>query len=59
MEDQRRVVANIFEDTRATLNQIKDEYRFKNDDELVRFLCGSFLSDPRREVLLNYLNARK
>lgn len=53
-----RVVANIYDDTRALLNQIKEEYNFGSDDQAVRYLCLMFMDDERAKVIKQYLDAK-
>lgn len=55
----KRVVANIFEDTREALNYIKEEFSFKSDDEAIRYLCQTFLKSERACNLKEYLNLKE
>lgn len=50
-----RKVANIYEDTRELLNQVKDEFDFKSDDQAVKLLCQMFIADDRSELLRKYI----
>lgn len=54
-----RKVANIYEDTRELLNQVKDVFEFKSDDQAVKFMCHQILSDPRFETIKQYLEAKR
>ncbi|MBD0381307.1 hypothetical protein [Paenibacillus sedimenti] len=54
-----RKVANIYEDTRELLNQVKDEFDFKSDDQAVKFLCQLFMADDRNELLKRYIEIKK
>lgn len=54
-----RKVANVYEDTRALLNQVKDEFDFKSDDQAIKFLCQMFIADNRNEVLKKYIDIKR
>ncbi|CAI6022875.1 hypothetical protein PAECIP112173_00322 [Paenibacillus sp. JJ-100] len=54
-----RKVANVYEDTRALLNQVKDEFDFKSDDQAIKFLCQMFIADNRNEVLKRYIDVKR
>lgn len=56
---ERRKVANIYEDTREQLNQVKERFDFKSDDQAIKFLCQLFMVDERSEVLIRYLDIKK
>lgn len=56
--EKRRVVANIYEDTRGLLNGIKDRYKLNSDDQAVKFLCQSFESGTGKDVLEVYLKVK-
>jgi hypothetical protein len=51
----KRVVANIYEDTRGMLDQIKDRYSFGSDDKAIKFLCEMFMKDSVAETLARYV----
>lgn len=51
----KRVVANIYEDTRELLNEVKDKYDFKSDDQAVKFLCELFIGDERTKLIERYV----
>lgn len=53
-----RTVANIYEDTRTLLNQVKVDYDFKSDDQAIRYLCQTFLTDERSRHIKQYLEAK-
>ncbi|UPK45867.1 hypothetical protein [Paenibacillus pabuli] len=54
-----RKVANVYEDTRDLLNQVKDEFDFKSDDQAIKFLCQRFMADNRNEVLKKYIDIKR
>ncbi|KAA8750121.1 hypothetical protein [Paenibacillus sp. UASWS1643] len=54
-----RKVANVYEDTRALLNQVKDEFDFKSDDQAIKFLCQMFMADNRNDVLKKYIDVKR
>lgn len=54
-----RVVANMYEDTRALLNKVKEEFEFKSDDQAIKYLCTAFLSGERSKHISQYLWAKK
>lgn len=54
-----RVVANMYEDTRALLNQVKEQFDFKSDDQAIKYLCTSFLNDSRSAILAEYLDIKR
>lgn len=53
-----RTVANIYDDTRGILNQVKEEFDFKSDDQAIKYLCLMFLEDDRSKVIRQYLAAK-
>jgi hypothetical protein len=53
-----RKVANLYEDTRELLNQLKDKFDFKSDDQAVKFLCEMFMTDDRTKLLERYVNIK-
>lgn len=53
-----RKVANLYEDTRELLNQVKDKFDFKSDDQVVKFLCEMFMSDDRTKLLERYVDIK-
>jgi hypothetical protein len=57
--EMTRVVANIYEDTRALLNQVKEQFDFKSDDQAIKYLCISFLNSSRSTVLAEYLDIKR
>ncbi|WP_068775758.1 hypothetical protein [Paenibacillus sp. FJAT-26967] len=54
-----RKAANIYEDTRELLNQVKEDFQFKSDDHAIKFLCNMFISDNRTGLLKKYLESTK
>lgn len=54
-----RKVANIYEDTREILNEVKEKFEFKSDDQAIKFLCQMFIADDRAEVLQKYVDVKK
>jgi len=55
----KRTTANIFEDTRELLDQIKTEYDFKSDDHVIKFLCSEFVKSPFAHTLKDFQAYRK
>lgn len=54
-----RKVANLYGDTREMLNEVKDKFDFKSDDQAVKFLCQLFMADDRAELLKKYLDVKR
>lgn len=50
----KRTVANIYEDTRELLDRIKQEYDFKSDDHVIKFLCSNFVESPFAKMLKDF-----
>lgn len=54
-----RTVANIYHDTRELLNNVKETYEFKSDDQAIRFMCNQLLNDDRYVLIREYLETKK
>lgn len=54
-----RKVANIYEDTREILNQVKEQFDFKSDDQAIKFLCQQIMTDKRFELIRDYLDSKR
>lgn len=53
-----RKVANLYEDTRELLNEVKEMFDFKSDDQAVKFMC-LMMSDGRFDLLKKYIDVKK
>lgn len=53
-----RTVANIYRDTRDQLNEFKERFEFKSDDQAIKFLCQSFDCE-KAKLLDTYLRVKR
>lgn len=49
-----RKVANIYEDTREQLNELKSVFDFKSDDQAIKFMCEIFMTDDKFDLIKKY-----
>lgn len=54
-----RKVANIYEDTRELLDQVKKEFEFGSDEQAIKFMCRHMLADDRYNLIRDYLESKR
>lgn len=54
-----RKVANVYEDTRELLNEVKEVFDFKSDDQVIKFMCQTIMADDRSELLKRYVDIKR
>ncbi|WP_042159898.1 hypothetical protein [Paenibacillus gorillae] len=56
---ERRTVANLYEDTRELLNEVKSTYDFKSDDQAIKYMCNVLLKDKKFDIVRDYIEHKK
>ena len=54
-----RKVANVYEDTRELINEVKSAFEFKSDDQAIKYMCNELLQSDKYKLIREYLEFKR